>query len=469
MLLVLNLLVKPFYILGIDAEIQRRVGEQHYGLFFALLNLTYLFNIVADAGITNFNNRNIAMHSQLIRKHFAKLFVMRIGLATLYFLITLVAGYVLGYSDEAVLMLVWLTIAQVFVSFIMFMRSNLTGLHLFWQDSIISVLDRVLLIISCGYLLWVRTDLKFQIQWLVYLQVAAYAVTFVVALVLVLRHSGQLRLKMDWPFSVVILRKSLPFASYILLSFFYTRLDSVMLDRIRPDGALQAGIYAQGYRFFEAANMFAYLFTVLLLPMYSRALKERDNISALTTTAARVLLTGAITLGIIGAYFSFDILHWRYGSLMPGSARSFGFLMISFIAVSGSYIFGTLLTANGSLKAMNLISLAGLVVNLTLNFIFIPRFGAPGAAGATLATQLVVVLAYVIYSRRETPLRFSDRLWKLLPVYIGLVLLAVWFTQYLPGKWLVHLIIAGSVSLFLSFVLGIFRLKALREILSNKQ
>ena len=55
----INLLVKPLYILGIDVTVQNVVGE-NYGLYFALLNFTYLMQIVGDLGIQQFNNRRIA-------------------------------------------------------------------------------------------------------------------------------------------------------------------------------------------------------------------------------------------------------------------------------------------------------------------------------------------------------------------------------------------------------------------------
>ena len=47
-------------------------------------------------------------------------------------------------------------------------------------------------------------------------------------------------------------------------------IDSIMLERMIDDNAMQAGIYAQAYRFFEASNMLAYLFAALLLPIFSR-------------------------------------------------------------------------------------------------------------------------------------------------------------------------------------------------------
>ena len=59
LLLFLNLLIKPFWILGIDRSVQNSVGAADYGMYFALFNFSFLLNIILDFGITNFNNKNI--------------------------------------------------------------------------------------------------------------------------------------------------------------------------------------------------------------------------------------------------------------------------------------------------------------------------------------------------------------------------------------------------------------------------
>ena len=84
LIVVLNLLIKPFYILGIDAEVQNRVGAEIYGNYFALLNFSFLLNILLDFGITNFNSRNIAQNPQLVSKHFGKLLSIRFTLFFIY-------------------------------------------------------------------------------------------------------------------------------------------------------------------------------------------------------------------------------------------------------------------------------------------------------------------------------------------------------------------------------------------------
>jgi len=206
--LFLNLLVKPFYILGIDTEVLNRVGEEVYGNYFALISFSFLMNIFLDAGITNFNTKNIAQHSQLLQKHFSNIIVVRMLLALAYLLLISVVGLVIGYSANQLLLLLVLGFNQMLVAFILYFRSNLSGLHLFVQDSIISVLDRVLLIGFIGILLWGNvTEKPFQIEWFVYGQTGAYGLTTLVAFLLVLRKANSFRLTWNVPFTYMIQAK----------------------------------------------------------------------------------------------------------------------------------------------------------------------------------------------------------------------------------------------------------------------
>ena len=58
-LLFMNLLIKPFWILGIDRSVQNAVGAEQYGFYFAIFNFTFLFNIMLDLGITNFKTATL--------------------------------------------------------------------------------------------------------------------------------------------------------------------------------------------------------------------------------------------------------------------------------------------------------------------------------------------------------------------------------------------------------------------------
>ena len=166
LMLFLNLLVKPVWIFAIDRNVQNVVGAMDYGFYFDLLNFSFLFNILLDLGITNFNNRNIAQNQQLLNKHFSAIVVMKFLLALVYIIIAFGVAFLMKYKADQMRLLVWLAFNQILTSFILYLRSNVSGLLMFKTDSILSVLDRILMILFCSILLWGHiTASKFRIEW----------------------------------------------------------------------------------------------------------------------------------------------------------------------------------------------------------------------------------------------------------------------------------------------------------------
>lgn len=430
LVLVLNLLVKPFYIFGIDAEVQVRAGTAAYGGYAALLSLTFLLNILLDLGITNWNTRHIAQHTQLMRKHASGILTARALLALVYAAGIFLAALLLGYRGEQLHLLGILVLNQVLVSTILYLRSNIAGSQRFAQDSLLSVLDRLLLIGICSWLLWGRTHSgPFPIEWFAWAQTAAYGTTAVVALLLVARHAGGLRPRWDAAFTLSILRQSFPYALLVLLMSFYYRTDSVMLDRLLPDGALHAGIYAQGFRFLEALNMLGFLFAGLLLPMYSRMLKQGEDVAPLTGLALRLVLAGTLATAVVGCFFAREVMELRYTEHTDQSAPAFAVLIWSFVGACTSYIFGTLLTASGDLRTLNKLAAGGMVLNIGLNLLLIPREQALGAAWASTITQLAMALAQVVVAARRYRLRAGLRGVLGAAAYTGLLIGTAWWLR----------------------------------------
>lgn len=398
LLLLLNLLIKPFWIFGIDLTVQRSVGVGEYGFYFVLLNFSFLFNIILDLGITNFNNRNIAQNNHLLNKHFSGILALKLMLGVVYMVLAFLIAWILKYSPEQFWLLGWLAVNQFLLSFILYLRSNISGFLMFRTDSFLSVLDRILMIMFCSVLLWGNiTKGPFRIEWFVYSQTAAYLMTAAFALFVVVNKAHFRRLNWNWPFSVMILKKSAPFALLVLLMTFYNRLDPVMMESLLPAGTgnEQAGIYASGFRLLDAANMIAYLFSVLLVPIFSRMLKKRQPIVHMLKLSFTLLITLAVVVGVSLFFYGLEVIDLLYNDHVESSARVFRILILGFIPVSTTYIFGTLLTANGNLKQLNIIALTGLLINFILNYILIPELLAEGSAIATLVTQFVTALLQI--------------------------------------------------------------------------
>jgi O-antigen/teichoic acid export membrane protein len=130
-----------------------------------------------------------------------------------------------------------------------------------------------------------------------------------------------------------------------------------------------------------------------------------------------------------------EIMELLYVSGDSYSAAILGLMMLSFVCISLTYVFGSLLTANGSIRTLNIISLAGLLINVALNFTLIPREKALGAAIATVATQVAVLAAHLIAADRTFGIRWKERGWIYALMYIILVILANWGILQLQFTW----------------------------------
>ncbi len=455
-LLLLNILIKPFWIFGIDRTVQNIVGANEYGFYFTLFNFSLLFNIFLDFGITNFNNRNIARHNQLLSKHFSNIIGLKFILGLFYLVLVLLSSFIIDYSQRQIYFLLLLSFNQFLSSLILYMRSSISALHFFKIDSLISVLDRTIMIILCSILLFGHfTDIPFKIEWLIYSQTIAYFFTALVAFFVILSKSVNLSFKIDIKFLIVILRKSYPYALLILLMTSYTRIDTVMLERLLPDGDTQSGIYAHGYRILDAASQYAYLFAALLLPIFARMLKNKDNISHLVKLSFLLLVIPSVSLSVSSFFYSKDIIYALYESHIEVSAKVFSILILGFVPISISYIFGTLLTANGSLRALNFMALAGFLTNIILNCILIPKYQAYGAAIASLVTQVVTAIIQMILAVRILKFNVTRKFIFLTISYTFLIFISA----YLINNYVENRMLGFSAIILFSIVLaGLFKL-----------
>ena len=161
------------------------------------------------------------------------------------------------------------------------------------------------------------------------------------------------------------------------------------------------------------------------------------------------------------------MIELRYPGSSDEASVTFGFLILSFIPVAITYVFGTLLTANGSLLRLNQMALGGVLLNVVLNAILIPLYGVRGAAIATLITQSLTALFQMWVAFRIFKFRFNPRYyWSiillvggLIGVYFGLISLVEGRTFLILPYFLIGIMFA--------FALGIFKFSDLKMILQR--
>ena len=461
LLVILNLIVKPISIFGIDATVQNRVGAEDYGLYFSLLNLSFLFNIILDLGINNFTTKNIAQYPNVVKRYIGKLLTFRLILFLVYVFITLILAFFLKHSERAFNLLYLLIFNQFLVVLIAYFRSHFAGLLMFKTDAFISVLDRFLLIFICGYFLFFSVS-DFSIETFVWTQTVAYLTTFVISLFWLFRNIGLPRISLHWTFSIAIVKKSLPFALLVLLMMIYTRIDVVLLERFHPNGNFEAGIYAQGFRLLDAFFIFGMLFATLLFPLFSKQLKEKESVLPLLKMSSNLLIGGALFISLFCVFNASFIVNLIYIHNTDVSIPSFDWLMLTFIWMCFSLIFGTLLTANGSLRILNQVSFLAIILNITLNVFLIPKYGAMGAAITAFSTQFFVAMIQLITIFKYFKIEF-----KFVPTIRYLIFAICLFLLFHYTSSLLNDILKITIQLIVGFILlFLFKLIDLKGIIT---
>jgi O-antigen/teichoic acid export membrane protein len=463
-----SVLVKAFWVLGIDRTVQNVVGEAAYGSYFSLFSFSVLFTLLLDMGLSGFNSRAVSADPTRVKLWFGNVLLLRLLLTAAYFLVTMTVAVALGYSGRQVSLLMVLMVNQVMVSMILWLRSNISGMQYLFLDSLLSVADRLVMIVICSFLLWggVTQD-PFRIEWFVWSQTAACFIVMCVSLCIVIKKGGVSGVRPDARVLKSIITAGLPYAVVVFAMTLYWRIDTVLLERLLPDGAQEAGVYAQAFRLFDALAMIPVMFGGLLLPIMSKELSAGNNIKPLAITAGSMLLAplgiGAVTL----ASFPGEILDILYVAPAAGAMHAFILLMLTLIPVAIIYIFSTILTAAGRFRLLGLITLGGMVLNITLNLITIPSHQSVGAAFSALVTQVAVAIACVMAAEKTMFRTVVVKKVMLYVIMLGLTFVAGRLLMLIGMSWMaaaaLQLVTGLSVALTFRMIEPLKSLKLIFE------
>jgi O-antigen/teichoic acid export membrane protein len=399
--LILNLLVKPIAIFGIDAQVQNAVGLDAYGLYFSLLSLSLILNILMDLGINNYVIKTVAKNEVEAKSQISSILVLRLVLFLFYLGFLFGIAFMLGYDSTALKLLFLLGLNQLFIVLIAYFRGFFSGLQHYKLDSFFSVFDRIILILTAGSVLLFFTGCKMTIPLYITLQTFGYFLTCVLAFIFFKRLVGKIQWQIDLNHFKSVLQKSLPFALLIILMSIYTRIDGILLHQFAPNGNMEAGIYAKGFRLLDALYMFGMIFAGLLFPMFSNTLHDSiKKVRELVLISANFLMSGVIVVVMLLILHSGNILQLIYTS-SEEAELPFIWLMLSFIGISMNFVFGTLLTANGQLKELNIISAVGVIINISVNLFLIPKYGATGAGFTAFITQMIMAITQFILCAKK--------------------------------------------------------------------
>ncbi|MDD5606015.1 MAG: oligosaccharide flippase family protein [Patescibacteria group bacterium] len=377
------------------AYMLRYLGVEGYGQYTLVFAYLAILSIFVDFGFFLLQVREIAKHPEKEAEISGNVLGLKLTLSVLVF----AAGYFLSlvfYDNPIITTGIFLgafsqaamALAQVPVSIF---QARLE-MH---KVAVINVVSRA---IYLGLIFWgIGADAG--VLGLILMTAAANIVMGIISWVWVNRVVWLVP-RWDFRYWKEFVREALPLGAALVLATIYFRIDSLMLGAMQNDYAV--GIYGAPYKIIEVILSIATIFMSSVFPVLTDALaSNRARAERIFQRAYEVMHLTAwpIVLGTLAVGTPLMVLI-AGGDFAPSGPV----LKILIFAVGLSFIGGTfnyVLIASGRQKYLTLPYFVATLFNVLANWLVIPKYSYTGAAATTVATELLVVIAVWILTRRE--------------------------------------------------------------------
>ncbi len=204
-----------------------------------------------------------------------------------------------------------------------------------------------------------------------------------------------------------LLREAYPLILSGAAYMIFIRIDQIMLGNLVGDK--DVGIYAAAVKISES---WMFIPTIIASSFFPAMLNARKNNYSLYLQRTQYLLNIMAVLGIVVAictiFLASPLINLIFGENYIDSStiliiHIWGMLFIAISIISFRYFIAEGLQIYSFYR-----SFAGLIINIVLNYLFIPAYGAVGAAVATVISQAVAAYLLNSISPKTRPMFFMQ-------------------------------------------------------------
>ncbi|MFC7446470.1 oligosaccharide flippase family protein [Rhodococcus daqingensis] len=201
-----------------------------------------------------------------------------------------------------------------------------------------------------------------------------------------------------------MLREALPLAIGFALTIALTKIDVLMLSLMDTFDAV--GLYSIGYKFSDIMDTMALAVVAPVSTLLVAAWPARPEVFRRRSRDAGIAfgLMGAVAVASFWPSAN-AVIELLYGERFGQSTFAAQLLVVA-AALTAPVLLGLFLLASaGHQRSYPLVAAGGLVLNIGLNLVLIPRYSFEGSAVATVATMAAMVVALWIVIARVVPIR----------------------------------------------------------------
>lgn len=257
--------------------------------------------------------------------------------------------------------------------------------------------------------------------------------------------------KSKFQIQIQLIKKLLSYSFWLIPgSYFGTIISSS--DRILikiMTNISNVGIYSIGYKIGDLIRQFFIVsFASVLGPVKFNTNIDKNEYSIKMNNLLIIYIALGLILALFANSFSNLIIIIIANKAFLSANYVIPFMLLAHIIWGLNDFLNTGYLLNNKTKITSVVLLAGAVVNLSLNFVLIPRFGLVGACLSTaIAYALSLPISYY-YSKKNHALRFSLKI----PTILIVIFCLFASVQTYINNYNLDLSQAGLINLLLSFI-----------------
>lgn len=195
-----------------------------------------------------------------------------------------------------------------------------------------------------------------------------------------------------------ILTASLPIAISALAAGVYTRVDQVILHNLV--NATELGEYVAGITLTEAVSLLPSALMLSVAPILAQCAHDEVRFNRYVNSCFRCLSAVALGVCLLVTLTAPWIIRLLYGAQYKQTAQLLSVLIWSQPFIFLSTVFGAALVAKNLQSFLVIPPLSGAAISVILNSTLVPRFGALGAALASVVSYAVALVFVLMLFRK---------------------------------------------------------------------
>ncbi|MBI2436354.1 MAG: flippase [Candidatus Magasanikbacteria bacterium] len=445
------------------AIVARNIGAEGTGKYFFALSFTTIFVIFVDLGLTSVLVRETAKAREKLQTFFSSILFVKIFLALLTYMCALVVVNMLGYEISTKQLVYIAGITMLFDSFHLTLYGVLRSLGDLKWEAIGIIVSQLLTLILGTIFLYMKLPL-------IYLMIAFLIPSMLNAvfayLVTNIKYGLQFKPVYHKDILKYIIPIVIPFALAGIFGRVYSYIDSIILSKVAGDIVL--GWYSIPYKIAYAFQFIPLALVAVLYPRFSEHFAhDKARLHYIFHQGFKYLLLVSFPIAVGIFLLSRDIILILFTEEYINSIIPLQILIIGLVFSYINFLCGALLNAcNKQVTQTTFIGLV-MLINIVLNIVLIPQYGAIGASISALGGNMIMTLCGLFVVPRITKIDTSFLGKTILQLIFSVVVMGVlvWYTN-VQWNFVVASIVGVMTYVCMLFVTKTVTKKQIRELVT---